>query len=144
MNICLPGDFIQSYSQEDKKFIIKEGDFNSTTVLGKIENGNFYVLKKAIVPQLNDIIIGKVIRSRRKEAHLIILKTQDQPLLSPLLAELRSVDIQEKDVDNVIASDFCKPGDLIKGKIVALGRSGFYAQITTVGEDLGVLKLEKN
>ena len=58
-----------------------------------------------------------------------------------LLAELRSVDIAAKDVDNQVASKFCQPGDLIKARVVALGRSGFYAQVSTAEEGLGVYKL---
>ena len=99
-------------------------------------------MRGAVVPKVNDIVIGRVIRAKRKELHLVILSVNDAPLRSPLLAELRSVDIQEHDVDNVIASNFAKPGELIKAQVVALGRSGFYAQLSTAKEGLGVITIE--
>jgi exosome complex component CSL4 len=88
-------------------------------------------------------VIGRVIRVRRKEAHLVLLTTNGQALGAPLLAELRSVDIQEKDVDNVIASNFCHAGDLVRARVVALGRSGFYAQLSTAEAEMGVRRLTR-
>jgi len=143
MSVCLPGDLVTGFSQLDRQIIQKHEDYYSTTVLGKMKDGNFDIIKKCTVPQVHDIVIGKVIRSKRKEVHIALLMANDIPLISPLLAELRSVDIQEKNVDSVVASDVCKPGDLIKARVVALGRSGFYAQVSTAEEGLGVVKLEK-
>ncbi|KAH0795840.1 exosome complex component CSL4 [Histomonas meleagridis] len=148
MTACLPGDNIPSFTEDQKQFIISQNDVNFTTVLGYTEKEdnytNFHICRKTIVPKVHDIVIGRVIRAKRKEAHLVLLTTNGVPLRSPLLAELRSVDIAEKDVDSQIASQFCHPGDLVKARVVALGRSGFYAQLSTAEEGLGVQKLEKN
>ena len=136
MTILLPGDTLPLNSKRDdcSKF---------TTVWGKMDNDEFIPIRGAIVPKIDDIVIARVIRAKRKELHLVLLSCNDEPLQSPLLAELRSVDIQEHDVDNVIASDFAKPGDLVKAQVVALGRSGFYAQLSTAKDGLGVVKIEE-
>ncbi|KAK8894387.1 hypothetical protein M9Y10_022822 [Tritrichomonas musculus] len=139
--IKLPGDFVVNIDESQKPFLSKKGDYISTNVIGVQTNEHFNILKKSVVPKVHDIIIGRVIRVKRKEAHLVILTTNDIPLHSMLLAELRSVDIAAKDVDNQVASKFCQPGDLIKARVVALGRSGFYAQVSTAEEGLGVYKL---
>jgi exosome complex component CSL4 len=143
MKVVMPGDSVASFSEEDRSVLSDQHGYLATTVLGVTENNQFRVIKHAIVPKLHDIVIGRVIRARRKEAHLVLLSANGQPLGAPLLAELRSVDIQEKDVDNVIASDFCRPGDLVRARVVALGRSGFYAQVSTAEEGMSVLNLEK-
>lgn len=142
--IKLPGDLVDNVEESQKPFLNQMGDYAATKLIGVQTNDHFEILKNSIVPKVNDIIIGRVIRVKRKEAHLIILTTNDIPLHSMLMAELRSVDIAEKDVDNQIASKFCHPGDLIKARVVALGRSGFYAQVSTAEEGLGVYKLEKD
>ena len=142
MSVLLPGDLLPENFVSDEAFVIKKEPSPSTTVLGKITDGKFVPLRGAVVPKVNDIVIGRVIRAKRKELHLVILSVNDAPLRSPLLAELRSVDIQEHDVDNVIASNFAKPGELIKAQVVALGRSGFYAQLSTAKEGLGVITIE--
>lgn len=146
MSICLPGDFIPSEPSDDNNFVIKKDGQNVTTVLGLVQDDSTFepLRVNSVVPKVHDIIIGRVIRTKRKEAHLVILTSNDKPLKSVLLAELRSVDVAEKDVDSIIVSDFCKPGDLIKARIVALGRSGFYAQLSTAEEGLGVQKLVEN
>lgn len=144
MEIKLPGDLVSNFDESQKSVLIKQGNYYSTTVIGAQTADNFRILKKATIPKVHDIIIGRVIRVKRKEAHLVILTTNDIPLQSPLLAELRSVDIAEKDVDNQVASQFCQPGDLIKARVVALGRSGFYAQVSTAEEGLGKYELVEN
>lgn len=145
MSIRIPGDFVKSFNESDAPFLQKHESFTSTKVVGTENDGQpFKILRKAVVPQIHDTVIARVIRTKRKEAHLLILMTNNVPLISPLLAELRSVDIAEKDVDNQVASQFCHPGDLIKAKVVALGRSGFYAQLSTAEEGLGVVKLTTN
>lgn len=142
-HVLLPGDFVGASVENDKEFITENNGFLITKVIGKNEGGNFHVCKAAVVPKVHDVVIARVIRAKRKEAHLIILTTNGKSLGSPLLAELRSVDIREKDVDSVIASEFCKPGDLIRARVVALGRSGFYAQLSTAEEGMGIVRLEK-
>ena len=147
MQVYLPGDNVPEMNDSkinNSNFLLKQGYVTSTKVLGKQTETGFEAIKPAIVPQLNDIVIARVIRAKRKEAHLIILMANDIPLHSPLLAELRSIDIAEKDVDNQIASHFCHPGDLVKAKVVALGRSGFYAQLSTAYPGLGVVHLTRN
>ena len=139
--IKLPGDHVLNFTEQQRPLVQKHGDYYSAKVLGFQRNDGLDILKKSIVPKVHDIIIGRVIRAKRKEAHLVILTTNDYPLRSPLLAELRSVDITDKDVDSQIASEFCRPGDLVKARVVALGRSGFYAQVSTAEEGLGIYKL---
>jgi exosome complex component CSL4 len=141
-SLLLPGDLIPENTEDVERFIIKKSPAPSTTILSKIKDGKFVPLRGAIVPKVNDIVVGRVIRARRKELHLVILMVNDVSVKSSLLAELRSVDIQEHDVDNVIASNFAKPGNLVKAQVVALGRSGFYAQLSTAKEGLGVVKIE--
>ena len=140
--VLLPGDFVESFSESDAPFLIGQDGQFATKVISKMEGNKFIPIKSAIVPQVHDIVIGRVIRAKRKEAHLVLLVTNGQPLGAPLLAELRSVDIQLKDVDSVIASEFCKPGSLVRARVVALGRSGFYAQLSTAEDGLGVVVLE--
>ena len=139
--ILLPGDMIPENTDGVNRFTIKKEPSPSATILSKIQDGKFIPLRGAIVPKVNDIVVGRVIRAKRKELHLVILSVNDIPIKSSLLAELRSVDIQEHDVDNVIASNFAKPGELVKAQVVALGRSGFYAQLSTAKEGLGVVKI---
>lgn len=141
MKAVIPGDHILNYHEGDKTFVISDGGLSTATVVGSSQEGNTSFFRKAVVPKIGDVVLARVVRTKRKEAHLVILATENQPLRAPLLAELRSVDIQERDVDSVIASDFCQPGDIIKARVVALGRSGFYAQLTTAEEGLGVSEL---
>ena len=142
MSVLIPGDFIPENAVSDERFVLKQEPTPSAKVLGKITDGKFVPLRSAIVPKVNDIVIARVIRAKRKELHLVILSVNDTPMRSPLLAELRSVDIQDHDVDNVIANNFAKPGELVKAEVVALGRSGFYAQLSTAKEGLGVVTIE--
>lgn len=146
MSICLPGDFIPSEPSDGSSFVIKKDGQNVSTVLGIVGGDSTFepLRKDSVIPKVHDVIIGRVIRTKRKEAHLVILTANDKPLRSQLLAELRSVDVAEKDVDNIIVSEFCKPGDLVKARIVALGRSGFYAQLSTAEEGMGVQVLVDN
>lgn len=144
MKILLPGDTLPLNSKRDDNFMMKKDGSKYTTVLGKIENDEFFNIRGAIIPKIDDIVIGRVIRAKRKELHLVLLTCNNQQLQSPLLAELRSVDIQEHDVDNVIASNYAKPGDLIQAQVVALGRSGFYAQLSTAKEGMGVVTIEES
>ena len=141
MDVFLPGDNVPEMNKTNQPFLIKHGDFYSTKVLGKQTEAGFEPIKPAIVPHRGDIVIARVIRAKRKEAHLVILTTNDIPLRSPLLAELRSTEITEKNKDNQIASQFCHPGDLVKAKVIDLGRSGFYAQLSTAFPGLGVVEL---
>lgn len=141
--VVLPGDLVNSFSESDKQFVSEIDGFYATKVIGRVSDGKFEVCKSAIVPKVHDVVIARVIRAKRKEAHLLILTTNGKSLGNPLLAELRSVDIRERDVDSVVASEFCKPGELVRARVVALGRSGFYAQLSTAEEGMGVVRLDK-
>jgi exosome complex component CSL4 len=141
--VLLPGDFVESFADGDRALLQARDGYFSSTVLGGLSQNQFRPLRSAIVPQVHDVVIGRVIRVRRKEAHLVLLTTNGQPLGAPLLAELRSVDIQEKEVDGVVASAFCHPGDLVRARVVALGRSGFYAQLSTAEDGMEVLHLTR-
>ena len=63
--------------------------------------------------------------------------------VNSLLTKIKVAKDWNEDVDSVIASEFCKPGDLIRARVVALGRSGFYAQLSTAEEGMGIVRLEK-
>jgi exosome complex component CSL4 len=143
MKVVLPGDAVASFSEADRCVLSDQKGYLASTVLGVMVDNQLRVIKHAVVPKLHDIVIGRVIRARRKEAHLVLLSANGHPLGAPLMAELRSVDIQEQDVDNVIASNFYRPGDLVRARVVALGRSGFYAQVSTAEGGMHVLSLEK-
>lgn len=147
MTIFLPGDNVPEMNDakiNSKRFLIDHGEFSSTKVAGKLTDTGFEVLRPAIVPHIHDTVIARVIRAKRKEAHLVIILVNDIPIRSPLLAELRSVDISEFDQDKQVASEFCHPGDFVKATVVAFGRSGFYAQLSTASEGLGVVQLTEN
>ena len=141
--VLLPGDSVETVTDSNRRFLVERNGQFSTKVVSRVEQGEFKVCKAATVPQLHDIVIGRVIRSRMKEVRLVLLTANGVALQAPLLAELRAADVQEKDVDSVIASKIFKPGDLVRARVVALGRSGFYAQLSTAEEGLGVYNLEK-
>ena len=142
--LLLPGDFVDNVTEANRPFLIDNDGMFSTKVAGRLVNGEFKAGKCAIVPRIHDIVIGRVIRVRMKEAHVLLLTANGKGLGAPLRGELRAVDVRDKDVDSVIVSQFCKPGDLIQARVVALGRSGFYAQLSTAEDGLGVMHLEKS
>jgi exosome complex component CSL4 len=144
MAVCLPGDFVSKFADDQRPFLSDQNEYFSSTVLGIVSDDQLQIAKTAIVPKVHDEVIVRVIRVRRKEAHLVLLTANGRPLGAPLLAELRSVDVQAQDVDNVIVPNFCRPGNLVRARVVALGRSGFYAQLSTAEPGMEVLQLVKN
>lgn len=142
--VLLPGDLVSAPKATRHPAIVEVDGNYATKVIAKVGDDGYKAFKHAVVPQVKDVVIARVVRARRKEAHLVLLTTNGQPLSAPLLAELRAVDVREKDVDSVVVSDFCKPGDLVRGRVVALGRSGFYAQLATTEDEFGVVQLENN
>ena len=143
MELKIPGDFVTGVGDGEKPFVGEGESCTVAHVLGFMEGDRFVVKNRTVLPAVNDIVIGRVIRAKRKEAHLVLLCCNETPLKCGLLAELRSVDISSKDVDSQVASKFCKPGDIIKARVVALGRTGFYAQLSTAEEGLGVMDVSQ-
>lgn len=92
----------------------------------------------AIVPEVGDIVVARVVRLTNQVAYCDILLCNNVPLGSSYTAILRKEHIRETEIDKVRMDECVRPGDLVSALVASMGdsRSLF---LSTIDERLGVI-----
>jgi|TARA_B110000208_G_scaffold152150_1_gene183904 exosome complex component CSL4 len=127
------GSHIQSSLYGERYDITDESTGTCTITVRSIDNKS-----RIILPEVNDIVLCKVIRISDAYAKVQILCVRDQPLRRPVEGLIRKQDVRESEIDLVKMSESFLPGDIVKCKVISLGDRRSYF-LSTSSEELGVL-----
>lgn len=91
-----------------------------------------------MIPNVNDIVIAKIIKIQQRFAQAEIICINDKPLLHFCIGIIREQDVRELDTDSVQIWKCFRPSDIIKAKIISLGNQNDY-YLSTSAPQFGVI-----
>ena len=102
--------------------------------MAEINNNN----NKIMVPQIDSVVIGKVLRISRMYVSVEILILDDSPVPYPFTGTIRKLDVRQNAVDDIKIEMCYRPGDIVKAEVISLGDRRNYL-LSTAKPELGVL-----
>ncbi|KAJ1342114.1 hypothetical protein BSLG_003337 [Batrachochytrium salamandrivorans] len=127
------------------------GEFIHASVLGKKQAGaadglssmpTLTVVRNkqaaAGVPEIGNIIIGKVTRINPRFASVSIMVVADTPCTETFQGVIRVQDVRATEKDKVLIYRSFRPGDIIRARIASLGDARSY-HLSTAQNELGVV-----
>ena len=103
-------------------------------IMAEINNNN----NKIMVPQIDSVVIGKVLRISRMYVSVEILILDDSPVPYPFTGTIRKLDVRQNAVDDIKIEMCYRPGDIVKAEVISLGDRRNYL-LSTAKPELGVL-----
>lgn len=107
------------------------------TLAGKISVQRAIEAKTAI-PAIGDMVIGRIIRINQRFATMSILVVGNLSVAEPFQGIIRCQDIRSTDRDKVKVYKSCRPGDIVRAKVISLGDARSY-YLSTAENSLGVI-----
>lgn len=93
------------------------------------------IAKEAIVPKVGSVIIGQIGNAQSDNVLVKIFKVGKKKISGNFGGILHVSDVSDRYVDSM--SDVCKPGDIVKAKVISEKNQVFH--LTTNDKDLGIL-----
>jgi len=125
------GSHIQSSLYGERHDVVSSDGTRTITVRNRDNKG-------VVLPEVNDVVLCKVIRINDAYAKVQILCVRDTPLRRPVEGMIRKQDVRVQEIDLVKISESFLPGDIVKCKVISLGDRRSYF-LSTAMPELGVL-----
>ncbi|AFZ80287.1 hypothetical protein BEWA_031400 [Theileria equi strain WA] len=107
-----------------------------------VEKGTVSVETNQIkAPYVGAVVVAQVTKLHRKKLECNVVSVDGRVLKDPYKGVLASTNVHESKNIDVIISDWFKPGDIIKAKVIYAG-DGKQIILTTSEVDLGVIKAQ--
>ncbi|RCI07198.1 hypothetical protein CU098_013940 [Rhizopus stolonifer] len=94
--------------------------------------------EQSVVPEVNSVITGKVIRVAPHQATIAIMVVGESPCKEDFLGVIRTQDVRAVEKDKVKIYNSFRPGDIIKADVLSLGDARSY-YLSTAKNELGVI-----
>jgi exosome complex component CSL4 len=92
----------------------------------------------ALVPQIGNVVTGKVVRVNPRFASVLILCVGSRALQDTFNGIIRTQDVRATEVDKVEIYKSFRPGDIVRAEVISLGDSRSYF-LSTAKNELGVV-----
>ncbi|CAM1508322.1 Fc.00g051700.m01.CDS01 [Cosmosporella sp. VM-42] len=94
--------------------------------------------KREILPDVNNVVLAKVVRLMPKQAIVTIQQVGDTVLQTEWQGVIRVQDVRTTEKDKVKIYESFKPGDIVKAQVISLGDQANY-YLSTAANELGVI-----
>ncbi|ORX60057.1 hypothetical protein BCR36DRAFT_316404 [Piromyces finnis] len=94
--------------------------------------------EQSVIPEVDSIVTGKIIRVNPKMATLAIMVVGNKPCKDDFQGIIRVQDVRSTEKDKVQIYNSFRPGDIVRARVISLGdRHSYY--LTTAENELGVI-----
>ncbi|KAH7318561.1 hypothetical protein B0I35DRAFT_479056 [Stachybotrys elegans] len=94
--------------------------------------------KREILPDVNNIVLARVVRLMPKQAIVVIQQVGETVLQTEWQGVIRVQDVRATEKDKVKIHESFKPGDIVRAQVISLGDQANY-YLSTASNDLGVI-----
>ncbi|OAA75826.1 exosome component 1 [Akanthomyces lecanii RCEF 1005] len=94
--------------------------------------------KREILPDVNNIVLARVVRLMPKQAIVVIQQVGDTVLQTEWQGVIRVQDVRATEKDKVKIYESFKPGDIVRAQVISLGDQANY-YLSTASNELGVI-----
>ncbi|OAQ99710.1 hypothetical protein LLEC1_02723 [Akanthomyces lecanii] len=94
--------------------------------------------KREILPDVNNIVLARVVRLMPKQAIVVIQQVADTVLQTEWQGVIRVQDVRATEKDKVKIYESFKPGDIVRAQVISLGDQANY-YLSTASNELGVI-----
>lgn len=94
--------------------------------------------KREILPDVNNIVLARVLRLMPKQAIVVIQQVGDTVLQTEWQGVIRAQDVRATEKDKVKIYESFKPGDIVRAQVISLGDQANY-YLSTATNELGVI-----
>ncbi|KID94141.1 exosomal core protein CSL4, partial [Metarhizium majus ARSEF 297] len=94
--------------------------------------------KREILPDVNNVVLARVVRLMPKQAIVVIQQVGDTVLQTEWQGVIRVQDVRATEKDKVKMYESFKPGDIVKAQVISLGDQANY-YLSTASNELGVI-----
>ncbi|GKU01385.1 exosomal core protein csl4 [Fusarium langsethiae] len=94
--------------------------------------------KREILPDVNNIVLARVLRLMPKQAIVVIQQVGDTVLQTEWQGVIRVQDVRATEKDKVKIYESFKPGDIVRAQVISLGDQANY-YLSTASNELGVI-----
>lgn len=97
-----------------------------------------YGHKREILPDVNNVVLARVVRLMPKQAIAVIQQVGETVLQTEWQGVIRVQDVRATEKDKVKIHESFKPGDIVKAQVISLGDQANY-YLSTSSNELGVI-----
>ncbi|KAL2760627.1 hypothetical protein ACRALDRAFT_1078731 [Sodiomyces alcalophilus JCM 7366] len=94
--------------------------------------------KRGVLPDVNSVVLCRVIRLMPRQAIVTIQQVGDTVLQTEWQGVIRSQDVRATEKDKVKIHESFKPGDIVRALVISLGDQANY-YLSTASNELGVI-----
>ncbi|KAK2595794.1 exosome 3'-_5 exonuclease subunit ski4 (Csl4) [Conoideocrella luteorostrata] len=94
--------------------------------------------QREILPDVNNIVLARVLRLMPKQAIVVIQQVGDTVLQTEWQGVIRVQDVRATEKDKVKIYESFKPGDIVRARVISLGDQANY-YLSTASNELGVI-----
>ncbi|EFY84945.1 exosomal core protein CSL4 [Metarhizium acridum CQMa 102] len=94
--------------------------------------------KREILPDVNNVVLARVVRLMPKQAIVVIQQVGDTVLQTEWQGVIRVQDVRATEKDKVKMYESFKPGDIVRAQVISLGDQANY-YLSTASNELGVI-----
>ncbi|KAL6924456.1 hypothetical protein ACHAPO_003676 [Fusarium lateritium] len=94
--------------------------------------------KREILPDVDNIVLARVLRLMPKQAIVVIQQVGDTVLQTEWQGVIRVQDVRATEKDKVKIYESFKPGDIVRAQVISLGDQANY-YLSTASNELGVI-----
>ncbi|KAF5706627.1 exosomal core csl4 [Fusarium globosum] len=94
--------------------------------------------KREILPDVENIVLARVLRLMPKQAIVVIQQVGDTVLQTEWQGVIRVQDVRATEKDKVKIYESFKPGDIVRAQVISLGDQANY-YLSTASNELGVV-----
>ncbi|CAF3445615.1 hypothetical protein SNK03_008696 [Fusarium graminearum] len=94
--------------------------------------------KREILPDVDNIVLARVLRLMPKQAIVVIQQVGDTVLQTEWQGLIRVQDVRATEKDKVKIYESFKPGDIVRAQVISLGDQANY-YLSTASNELGVI-----
>ncbi|KAI8377554.1 uncharacterized protein BYT42DRAFT_546231 [Radiomyces spectabilis] len=94
--------------------------------------------EQSAVPEVGNVITGKVIRVNPHQAVVAIMVVNDVPCKEDFMGAIRIQDVRAAEKDKIKIYNSFRPGDIVRAEVISLGDARSY-YLTTAKNELGVV-----
>ncbi|KAI5461281.1 exosome component EXOSC1/CSL4 [Mariannaea sp. PMI_226] len=94
--------------------------------------------KREILPDVNSIVLARVVRLMPRQAIVVIQQVGDTVLQTEWQGVIRVQDVRATEKDKVKIYESFRPGDIVRAQVISLGDQANY-YLSTASNELGVI-----
>ncbi|KAG5750557.1 hypothetical protein H9Q69_012083 [Fusarium xylarioides] len=94
--------------------------------------------KREILPDVENIVLARVLRLMPKQAIVVIQQVGDTVLQTEWQGVIRVQDVRATEKDKIKIYESFKPGDIVRAQVISLGDQANY-YLSTASNELGVV-----